>query len=277
MKFDLDHLVVAGRNINTLRDAFAKVGLEPEYGGKHGNGITHNYILGFPDRSYIELISKIASGSTSPWWDIEIRQTSGPAAWALFTEDIDRETERLADLGFMIGGPTEYTRNRPDGRCIEWELTVIGERIGCPFPFLIEDHTPRKRRIPISDSVQSTPLIGISEIVLGVSDLDEWIEPFSDLFDTTVSERAMITNLDAEAVTFTDAPVTLCAPQTDSGWLAHRVRRFETRPIGCVLRRDGSSEWPRNKLHDSVDWFGDELQCISIDIPGWFAMLSKSA
>src|SRR6266849_1717243 len=52
---ELDHVSICGSNLDTLRQAFTDVGMTPDFGGPHGNGITQMAIIGFDDASYIEL------------------------------------------------------------------------------------------------------------------------------------------------------------------------------------------------------------------------------
>src|SRR5437016_12315008 len=52
---ELDHVSICGSNLDTLRQAFTDVGMTPDFGGPHGNGITQMAIIGFDDASYVEL------------------------------------------------------------------------------------------------------------------------------------------------------------------------------------------------------------------------------
>ncbi|MGA6985917.1 MAG: VOC family protein, partial [Terriglobales bacterium] len=62
---ELDHVSICGSNLDTLRQAFSEVGLAPDIGGPHGNGITQMAIIGFDDTTYIELIAPIQPGVTA--------------------------------------------------------------------------------------------------------------------------------------------------------------------------------------------------------------------
>ena len=62
---ELDHVSVCGSNLDTLRQAFTDVGLTPDVGGAHSNGITQMALLGFDDASYIELIAPVKPGTTA--------------------------------------------------------------------------------------------------------------------------------------------------------------------------------------------------------------------
>lgn len=272
----VDHLVVAGRRLEQLREAVTGAGFRPTYGGEHDNGVTHNAVIGLEDESYVELISTIDPGDESPWWDLEIRETSGPAAWALSVDDIDRETARLADAGFAVDGPTRYAREKPDGKRIEWDLTVVGDRMGVPFPFLIEDRTPRDARVPdpvpATDPAGPPPVTGIEAVLVGVADLECWIDPVRDLFRCGSPDRAFVPELAAEVAAFADAPLALVAPD-GPGPVARRVETFDRRPIGCLFSRHDEATVPEAATPASIDWFGSRVTWLPIDLPGYVGVL----
>src|ERR1700675_4607879 len=66
---EVDHVSVCGSNLDSLRQDFSSVGLTPDLGGPHGNGVTQMAMIGFDDASYIELIAPIKPGVTegSAW------------------------------------------------------------------------------------------------------------------------------------------------------------------------------------------------------------------
>src|SRR5208282_5090765 len=49
---ELDHVSVCGSSLDTLRQYFTDVGLTPDFGGPHGNGITQMAMIGFDDGTY---------------------------------------------------------------------------------------------------------------------------------------------------------------------------------------------------------------------------------
>jgi len=56
---ELDHVSVCGSSLDTLRQAFTDVGMTPDFGGPHGNGVTQMALVGFDDGTYLELIAPI--------------------------------------------------------------------------------------------------------------------------------------------------------------------------------------------------------------------------
>jgi len=140
----IDHVSVAGKDLKSLEALFAESGLKTEYGGPHSSGLTQMSLLGFGDGSYFELISSVKPGTESYIWKPQIEGEAGPCAWAIGSEDISAEVARAKRLGIPGTGPLEFSRKRPDGVLVEWELGFIGEQeAGALLPFLIKDTTPR--------------------------------------------------------------------------------------------------------------------------------------
>lgn len=258
----VDHVVIAGSDLERLANAFDAVGLDPQYGGVHSNGITHNYTLGFDDGSYVELISTLEPGQSSPWWDDAIHGDAGPCAWALPVEDIEAETERIADLGWTVDGPSHYSRERPDGTRIEWDLTVVGEReLGETVPFLVSDRTPRADRVTASDALAGTELTGITEVVIGVPELTEALDSFRSFFDCEPPKRGEYDGFGVSLARFADAPVTLAAPRGEESWLTERLDRFGPMVWAYLLESEDVDESAeRFDLSASEPWFDDELR-----------------
>src|SRR5580658_11292982 len=83
---EIDHVSVCGSNLDALRQAFADVGMTPDFGGPHGNGITQMAIIGFDDGSYIELIAPVKPGaSAGSAWTKFMSGDAVPCAWAVAT------------------------------------------------------------------------------------------------------------------------------------------------------------------------------------------------
>ncbi|WP_283404216.1 VOC family protein [Halorubrum sp. DM2] len=256
----MDHVTVAGRDLDRLTEAFSAAGLPVEYGGHHSNGVTHMAIVGFPDGSYIELISKHTTNTHSPWWNNAIDNNTGPCAWAIGVDDIERTTVTLRDRGVTANGPTAYEREREDGTLVEWDLTSLeGSDPGTRLPFLIEDRTPRKRRVQPTGDLATSPIRGVNTVVIGVPDLATAVDAFTTAFDTHEPTRTTSADLHANIASFPDLPVVLAEP-TGDGWLAERVSRIGTSPAAYLIgyERDanhGFENLTTESIADrSVEW-----------------------
>lgn len=264
---DIDHVTVAGSDLERLRAVFAGVGLATDYGGPHSNGITHMALLGFSDGSYLELISTLQPGAESPVWNRHIREDGGPAAWAVAVADIGAETERLRAAGVPVVGPSPWHRVRPDGVRIEWDLAFPGDGpTGSTLPFLIQDRTPRELRVRPSACLEGTKLTGVSAVVLGVRSLDGAVAAFRRAYGWPRPQVTSAPVLAATVASFAGTPVLLAAPATARSWLTDRLARFgespcafliHSRDVGASARRFGLGE---SDLDDSLGcpvlWLG---------------------
>lgn len=264
---NLDHITIAGTELNRLESLFQTLGLGASYGGRHSNGVTHMSVLGFDDGSYIELISTIEKGQESPWWGSFIQGDAGICAWAVEVEDVAREAARISAMGIEVTGPVYMNRQRPDGQVAEWDLAFIGTREpGTTLPFLIKDRTDRRLRITPSNSVTGTELTGVSKIVLGVADLQSSIELFRNVYGWAAPEIAAGILPGATLANFEQTPVIMASPEDRRGWLAKRLRQFGDAPCGFLIE-SADVEKTRSRLgrHQLSNLFGHEALWIAID------------
>jgi hypothetical protein len=238
----IDHVTVAGRDLDRLTDTFNDAGLPVEYGGRHSNGVTHMAIVGFRDGSYIELISTLESNTESPWWNVPIHEDGGPCAWAVDVDNIDAVSADLRDRRVRVDGPSGYERTREDGILVEWDLTYLGEGDpGSTLPFLISDRTPRERRVQPTGNLASSSVAGVDTVVLGVDDLDAGIEEFETAFDADAPTTSESDTFDVETASFANLPVMLAEPRGD-GQFADRLSSFGPRPVAYLLSDEGQDE-----------------------------------
>ena len=237
MSLTIDHVTIAGRELDAMRQALAATGLATDYGGPHTSGTTHMALLGFDDGSYIELISSREPGQRGGKWDAHISGDGGPCAWAVATDDIAGEAARIAALGVPVRGPAAMTRRRPDGVLLEWEILELGDPgAGAVLPFLIQDHTPREWRMQPSASVAGGELRGVAQVVLGVTRLEPAASLFRRVYGWDEPEIREDGVFGARLAWFAGTPVLLAAPPAaGEGWLAERLARFGESPCAFVL------------------------------------------
>lgn len=232
----IDHVTIAGSDLERLERAFERLGIDPEYGGSHDGLPTHMSIVGFEDGSYIELIAKDTTG-TSPYWNDAMDADAGPCAWAARSENIDADVETLRANGVPVEGPDPYSRDRPDGATARWQLAFVGEgEPGSLLPFLIEDETPRERRVEPTPSAADAGLVGIDSAVIAVSDLESATATVETAFDESSPERESVTTrpFAGTVASFSDVPIHLVEP-TDSDPLMDRLETVGDGPCGFVL------------------------------------------
>ncbi|MFC7176302.1 VOC family protein [Halosegnis marinus] len=229
MDLRIDHVTVAGRSLDALRDAFAAAGLDTTEGGAHSNGVTHMATLTLPDGSYLELVSTVEEGAASPWWDAAIRTDAGPCAWAVRVDDAAATAAAMRERGVAVEGPVEYARERPDGVVVEWELVYLGDgEPGSLLPFCIADTTPRAER-----AGEPSPGVGptaVRTVVVAVPDLAAATDRLRAAFDLA-------------------APVEGRANTSTPASPGFRTRRSRwPRPATAARSPSGSTRWGRRRV-----------------------------
>lgn len=255
MDLQIDHVTIAGSNLDQLSQTFSQANLNPKYGGRHSNGATHMSVVGFRDGTYIELISTLNSDAESPWWNKQIHENGGPCAWAIEVDDINSISADLDKRGIIVDGPNRYKRTREDGTVVEWDLTTLGEsELGSTLPFLISDRTPRERRVQSTEEVAASPIRGIDTVIIGVSDINDAIKKFQSAFGLSEPTWSVNETLSATIASFSDQPVALAEPR-EKDWLFDRISIFGTCPIAYLLANsaDGEFEFENGAVGSFVD------------------------
>ena len=233
----IDHVSIGGSDLGVLQNLFASSGMATEYGGPHSSGHTHMSLLGFRDGSYVELISTVKPEIVSSSWRRQIEKDGGPCAWCVEQANIAQEVEKAKRLGIPATGPIDYTRKRPDGVLVEWELGFLGDgEAGSTLPFIIKDKTPRDFRVRPSASVSGAgaPLRGVGSVVLAVQDLGAATALFRKLYGWYEPKTNVEILEGATLARFDDTPVTLAAP-SGQGWFSERLGAFGPSPFAFLL------------------------------------------
>jgi hypothetical protein len=257
---ELDHASICGSNLDTLRQALTDVGMTPDLGGPHGNGITQMAMIGFDDATYLELIAPIKPGvSAGSDWAKFMADDAVTCAWAVGTNVLLEEVDRLKKAGIQVTTPERGSRKRPDGMSIEWMTANVGNGTpGSTLPFVIEDQTPRAWRVQTSASVQGAPVSGVESVVLGVNNLDASIA----LFRKAYGWAAPLTETQKDfgkLAYFPGEPVILAAP-SNGGWLSDRLAKYGEAPVAYLLAtRDFAAATKKYKLSGTKTWFGQRV------------------
>jgi Glyoxalase-like domain len=254
-QFHIDHVTVAGKNVQALIETLRSVaGITAQYGGPHSNHATEMAQASFPDGSYLELIAiqpkADPTALAAHYWHKFMEADAGPCAWAIRPADFGAEVERLRKAGVAITGPNRSGRKRPDGVQLDWETAQVGPTNGGFFPFMIHDFTPRENRAFPGGKPTSAKWTGIAKVVIGVEDLDAAIARYRQAFSLPEPERQADAKFGAKLAWFPGTPVVLAAPLSSQSWLTARFQRFGEAPCAFVL---GAASIPSRSL-DHITW-----------------------
>jgi len=255
---ELDHASVCGSNLDALRQAFTDVGLTPDVGGPHGNGVTQMASIGFDDGTYLELIAPIKPGELAGTeWAKYMSDDAITCAWAVGTNVLLQEVDRLKKAGIAVKAPEPGSRKRPDGMSVEWKTADVGNgTAGSTLPFIIEDQTPRAWRVQTSASVQGGPLSGIESVVIAVNNLDSSIAMFRKAYGW--AEPLIENQKDfGRLAYFPGEPVMLAS---GNGWLSDHLAKYGETPVAYVLStHDLAAATKKYKLGGTKTWFGQKV------------------
>ncbi|MFD1645482.1 VOC family protein [Haloarchaeobius litoreus] len=260
MDIRIDHVASAWADREAGEAACDAVGLPTTYGGEHADGSTDMSIVGFPDGSYLELITNTGEAEPSRWPEF-IAGDAGPAAWCVEVDDLRTALSRALDAGVRVAGPDRDGRARPDGVAVEWETAILGESLGATLPFLIEDRTPRRYRITPDPELVDSPLTGISEVVVLTDDATALTRPFDRLFGVPRPETVETDSFGARLHRFAGAGVALAEPAGDR--LTARLDEFGPAPCAVLVETNDlgraadsfSLTAPERWGDDRVAWF----------------------
>lgn len=292
MRLTLDHVPIAWHDHEAIVAAFEQASLTPEYGGVHDHAGTQMSLIGFDDQSYLELIA-LQDDRDQPgdaWaWGEHIAADGGPAAWCVRTTDIVAETTRIVEAGFSVEGPQTGSRQRSDGRTVEWDRTELGrpaQRL--LLPFVIRDRTPLARRVPTTPSVADSPLTGVGEVVLAVPDIPAAVSTFRQLYRFPRPTTAQVPGF-GRVGSVPGQPVSFATPNvdtdtdtdpgsgSDSDWLAGRLERFRPGPCACLLATpDLAAVRDMLSLQDPIDWPRGRVAFLESDRLGrWLGVIER--
>ncbi len=137
-----DHLVYVVPGLSAAAARFIALGLPPSPGGRHLSRGTHNLLLRFGPRSYLELLAVDPLTSVAPprWMGIDAGPLPRISRWALSAGAAI--TERAPALAAFPGTSTAVQRGErqlPDGRMLRWQLSDPGTTPAVSsVPFLID-------------------------------------------------------------------------------------------------------------------------------------------
>ncbi len=170
MLIGIDHIVIAGPDLDKLTAAFEAIGFHVVAGGRHPIG-SYNTLIGLQDGAYVELLSFYEESPGHYWWDAVHVRGGGLIDFCMQTDDIQSDYAAFAVQGLEMSGLVGLSRERFDGYHLAWvNNEVYGQYQGL-IPFIIADKTPREERVP-QQHQHDNRVTGIDTLTLAASDLE---------------------------------------------------------------------------------------------------------
>lgn len=166
----IDHLVIAVPDLQTAVQSYTELGFTVVPGGRHPVG-THNALIAFADGAYLELIAFYEPNPAHKWWE-PLRRGGGLVDYCMQTDDLRGDMVAFRRAGVAIDDPSPLSRVRPDGYQLTWVLSIPRPPHRGVAPFLIQDETPRRERVPGQTS-HPNGVTGIATLTVAVDDVKE--------------------------------------------------------------------------------------------------------
>ena len=146
MFLGIDHLVIAVADPDAAAAELGRaLGLEATGGGRHDALGTFNRLVWLGD-TYLELIGVFDRTLAETSWVgapavRALDAGGGLATWAIASDALDVDVERLRATGADLGEPHSGERRRPDGTVVRWRLAAA-RRLGPAEPPFFIEHDP---------------------------------------------------------------------------------------------------------------------------------------
>lgn len=139
----MDHLVFGATDlVEGVRFVERLFGVETEPGGRHEGFGTHNRLVGFGERSYMEVVSPDPSQPAPDrprWFGLDDLDGFRLVTWCQATSDLDGLVARAREAGLNLGAIREGRRRTEDGGVLSWRMTdPWADRAGGVLPFFID-------------------------------------------------------------------------------------------------------------------------------------------
>lgn len=141
----LDHILLGCRNLDEgIALVERQTGVRAAIGGVHPGIGTRNALLSLGVRHYLEIIAPdpaqadVPASAAGRLTQLQSLQAPRLIEWAAHVTDIETLATSLRAQGVAIEGPRPGSRQRPDGRLLQWKTLGLADDRHGGLPFFIE-------------------------------------------------------------------------------------------------------------------------------------------
>jgi Glyoxalase-like domain len=143
----LDHILLGCNDLDFGIDFVEqRAGVRPAAGGVHPGRGTRNALLSLGERRYLEVIAPDPKQDQNHVEQFAIKtlahlkELSSPhlIGWAAHPGDLEKFSVHLRDANIAFDGPRPGSRQRPDGKLLQWKTLNLKDDKDGLLPFFIE-------------------------------------------------------------------------------------------------------------------------------------------
>ena len=205
----IDHLLIAVRDLEKAREAYARLGFTLTPRGRHTELKSANHTIMFPG-DYVELLAIEEPNPATAAWSEFLKTREGLAAAALKTGDARDAQRQLAGAGLSGGEAVDFGRpvDLPEGkRDARFTITqVAAEATPGGRMFLCQHHTRDMVWRP-EHLTHENGATGLAALIVAADDPEAVAGPYARLFGTQVEPRGAI-----RVVPTGSAPIVVAPP-----------------------------------------------------------------
>lgn len=141
----LDHVLLGCNDLDGGIDFVEqRTGVRAAFGGVHPGRGTRNALLSLGERRYLEIIApdpkqdRIEPFAQKQVTHLKLLTSPHLIGWAAHPGDLERFAARLREANIPFDGPRPGSRQRPDGKLLQWKTLNLKDDKDGLFPFFIE-------------------------------------------------------------------------------------------------------------------------------------------
>jgi len=177
----LDHVLLGCAELDRGIDFVGQhTGVRAAFGGVHPGRGTRNALLALGDRRYLEIIAPDPGQQRiEPFAEKQVallKQLAAPRliGWAAHPGNLEEFAMRLRQARIPFDGPRPGSRQRPDGKLLQWKTLNLKDDKDGLLPFFIEWSATSLH--PSADAPKGCKIIHLSAVTPDASDLAKTVD-----------------------------------------------------------------------------------------------------
>ena len=177
----LDHVLLGCNDLDLGIDFVEQhTGVRAAFGGVHPGRGTRNALLSLGERHYLEIIApdpkqdRIEQFAQKQVTQLKRLTSARLIGWAAHPGDLEKFSARLREAGIAFDGPRPGSRQRPDGKLLQWKTVNLKDDRDGLLPFFIEWSATSLH--PSADAPKGCTIRHFGAVTPSASDLAERVD-----------------------------------------------------------------------------------------------------